>query len=197
MKRIFTSALLLLLVSFISNAQLLPEFFPEKSDDDVFMPTLTELLGEPVDDLGQLSGNEALKSDLVDYAKKFLGCRYRRGGKGPSVFDCSGFTSYVFRKFGYSLNPASRLQGMQGERVALQDAEVGDLMFFSGRKAGKTVGHVAMVIDVNQDTGQVKFIHASTSRGVVIETYPDGGYYSRRFLYIQRVLDDTSVMANN
>lgn len=164
---------------------------------DVYMPSLEEMLGEPVDNLGEISDNQWLKDGLVSYAKNYLGTRYRHGAKGPNAFDCSGFTSYVFKKFGYQLSPASRMQGTQGVRVDLGNVEVGDLMFFSGRRGGKTVGHVGMVVDVDRENGTLKFIHASTSKGVVIQHYPDGAYYSRHFLHVQRVIDhETPVSAN-
>lgn len=158
------------------------------SGNDVIMPSLAEMLGEDVDDFGEFDVNAALKSDLVGYAKQYLGTRYRRGGKGPNGFDCSGFTSYVFRNFGYVLSPASRMQGVQGEDVDIADVEVGDLMFFSGRAGGNTVGHVGMVVDVDRENGTCRFIHASSSQGVVIQQFPDGGYYSRRYLHSRRVL---------
>lgn len=157
---------------------------------DVYMPTLAEMLGEPVDNLGHITGNEWLKDQLVSYAKSYLGCRYRRGGKGPSAFDCSGFTSFVFRNFGYDLSPASSAQSLQGEHVDLHSAEVGDLMFFSGSRGGKRVGHVGMIIDVDRAKGTVKFIHASSSAGIEIQNFPDNGYYSKRFLSVRRVLND-------
>lgn len=159
----------------------------ELAEDDVYMPSLTELLGAPVDDLGFLSGMEGLEQDIVDYAKRFIGTRYRRGAKGPSSFDCSGFTSYVFRNFDYSLGASSRDQAKQGEAISVSEARPGDLVFFSGRRSGKTVGHVGIVVSVNND-GTVNFIHAATSRGVRIDSYPDGGYYSRRFHSIRRVI---------
>lgn len=161
--------------------------------EDEYMPSLSELLGEPVDDLGDPFVSEMIAGEMIDYAKQFLGTRYRRGAKGPSAFDCSGFTSYIFRNFGYTLSPASRLQGLQGEAVDMSEVEVGDLMFFSGRRGGNTVGHVGMVVDVDRENGSVKFIHASTSKGVVIDRWPDGGYYSRRFLHARRVLGDPTV----
>lgn len=159
----------------------------EPFDDSQFhVPTIEELLGE---DAGLTDfGREALKGELVDYAKNFLGTRYRRGAKGPKAFDCSGFTSYVFRQFGYSLGAASHIQGEQGVYVDLENAQPGDLIFFSGRRAGKHIGHVGMVVDVDPSGQSVKFIHASTSKGVVIDRYPDGGYYSRRFIGVRRVL---------
>lgn len=128
--------------------------------------------------------------DMVAYAKKFIGKRYRHGAKGPNRFDCSGFTSYVFKEFGYNLNPSSRAQYTQGESIKKEEILPGDLLFFSGRRAGRNVGHVGMVIDVNADDQSIKFIHATIGGGVKIDTYPDGGYYSKRFIGARRVLSD-------
>lgn len=164
---------------------------------DVYMPSLSEMLGEPVDNFGDVSDKQWLKDGIVSYAKNYLGTRYRHGAKGPKAFDCSGFTSYVFKKFGYQLSPSSRMQCSQGARVDIADVEVGDLMFFSGRRGGSTVGHVGMVIDVNREDGTLRFIHASSSKGVVIQNYPDGAYYSRHFLHVQRVIDHESPVAQN
>lgn len=170
---------------------------PEETDadfmafdiDDDYVPTLEELLGSPVDNLGYLSGAVGIENDIVDYAKTFIGKRYRRGAKGPSAFDCSGFTSYVFRNFDMSLGASSRAQALQGEKISVTDARPGDLVFFSGRRAGSTVGHVGIVVSADPVNGSVKFIHAATSRGVRIDSYPDGGYYSRRFHSIRRVIE--------
>lgn len=159
------------------------------NEAEFFGPALDELLGfasnveEPVAEV------DALKNELISYAKGFIGTRYRRGGKNPKGFDCSGFTSYVFRKFGYSLGAASYVQGTQGDSVdEVLDAQPGDLIFFSGSRKSSRVGHVGMVVDVDRNSGVVKFIHASIRKGVVIDQYPDGGYYSHRFIGVRRVL---------
>lgn len=164
--------------------------------DDYLMPTLSELLGEPVDDLGFLGGLGQLQMDLVDYAKNYLGTRYRSGSKGPSAFDCSGFTSFVFRKFGYNLNASSATQSLQGEEVDLKDAEVGDLIFFSGRRISKNVGHVGMITEIDREKGKVKFIHATIGQGVVISTYPDEPYYNNRFISVRHVISDDELLAD-
>lgn len=158
-------------------------------DDDIndalfVVPTIEELISETHRAESWLA--RRLGTSLVDYAKIFIGTRYRRGAKGPKAFDCSGFTSYVFRKFGYSLSPASHLQGTQGEKIKLDEAQPGDLIFFSGRRAGSRIGHVGMVVEAGD--GKVRFIHASTSQGVRIDIYPDGGYYSLRFIGVRRVI---------
>lgn len=162
--------------------------------EEVVLPQLSELLGGPVDEFGALisvpaDGTDTIGEQIIDYAKRFIGTRYRRGSKGPKAFDCSGFTSYVFRNFDLSLNASSRTQATQGERIDLTDARPGDLVFFAGRRGGSSVGHVGIVIAADPETGSIDFIHAATSRGVRIDSYPDGGYYSRRFHSIRRIIN--------
>lgn len=126
---------------------------------------------------------------MVDYAKRFLGTRYRLGATGPRAFDCSGFTGYVYRNFGIALDRTSREQFLQGEHVGVGNLRPGDLLFFSSRRSGRgNVGHVAMVVSVDKATQTCKFIHASVKKGVTYQTFPDGGYYQRNFLGARRIL---------
>lgn len=132
--------------------------------------------------------NSELISQLTDFASKYLGTRYRRGSAGPSAFDCSGFIGFVFKNFGYDLSRSSRTQYNEGEKVEDGDIRPGDLLFFAGRNSrSNRVGHVAMVVDVNPD-GSCTFIHASTSKGVVYQKFPDGGYYSKRYIGAKRII---------
>lgn len=136
-----------------------------------------------------LTNNSILVSDVIDYAKTFLGRPYRSGAKGPTAFDCSGFTSFVFKDFGINLNSSSSTQYLQGTHIDLEDVMPGDLIFFNGRKISKTrVGHVGMVIEVD-DSGCITFIHAACGSGVKIDKYPDDGYYSKRFIGTKRILE--------
>lgn len=131
-----------------------------------------------------------LADRMVDYAAKFLGTRYRLGADGPKAFDCSGFTSYVFREFGITLSRTSRQQYLQGSKVNVKDLRPGDLLFFSCRTSGRgNVGHVAMVAEVDAENGTCKFIHASVKYGVTYQNFPDGGYYDSHFIGARRVLD--------
>lgn len=139
-----------------------------------------------------LSLLSSLRNNIADYARGFMGTPYVWGAKGPRAFDCSGFTGYVFKNFGVNIGSHSRAQATYGKQVDIADAKVGDLMFFSRPKGGKTVGHVGMVVDVDRDNGTLKFIHASSRKGVVVQQFPDNGHYNKRFLQIRRVIDEDS-----
>ena len=105
-------------------------------------------------------------NDIVAYAQQFLGCRYVYGAAGPSSFDCSGLTMYVYKHFGYSLSHSSRVQATQGVSVDINNLQPGDILVFSND--GKNVGHVGIYI------GNDKFIHASdSSTGVIISNLHD------------------------
>lgn len=136
------------------------------------------------------SAASQLIDDMKGFAASFLGTRYRLGASGPSRFDCSGFTSYIYRNFGYELNRDSRSQYTQGQKVERDELRPGDLLFFSSRSSGKgRVGHVAMVTEVNAD-GSCTFIHASTAKGVTYQKFPDGAYYSNHYLGARRIISD-------
>ena len=123
---------------------------------------------------------------LMDEAFSHIGTRYRSGAKGPSAFDCSGFTSYVFRQFGENIGSCSRDQYAKNQPVSRGDLQTGDLVFFTGSNSGRGVGHVGIVVDVNSD-GTFSFIHASTSEGVKVSQSTDG-YYARRYVGARRVM---------
>lgn len=128
-----------------------------------------------------------LLDDLLSEARSHLGKRYSRGSKGPKAFDCSGFSSYVYRQFGYKLSPSSRDQYTQGEPVKRKDLRKGDLVFFKGRSLKGGVGHVGIVVDADEK-GNFSFIHASTSSGIVISNCHEP-YYSKRYVGSKRVID--------
>lgn len=173
----------------------------EEPTDDI-ISTLSENVSDPtssflilddegrqeIAELGLTNFRDELASQIIDYADSHLGRPYRRGAKGPSAFDCSGFTSYIFKNYDIALSPSSRTQYTQGRKISKDEIQPGDLLFFSGRRGGSTVGHVALAVDVD-DEGRVKFIHASNSKGITYDTYPDGGYYSKRFLGARRVIE--------
>lgn len=130
--------------------------------------------------------NSEQVDEIISFAKKFLGTPYHYAGSTPSGFDCSGFIYYVMGNFGFQLSRSSPGLAEFGETVKLADIRPGDLMFFKGRNANSSsVGHVAMVVEVTPDA--IRFIHSSSSRGVVIDNFKTSKYYIPRFIKAKRL----------
>ena len=143
---------------------------------------------ETVDSLATIK-EEMLRDSIVEYAKKHLGKPYRGGGKGPKVFDCSGFTRFVYQQFGHALSASASGQHKEVKHLETEKIKRGDLLFFKGRNAHeKRVGHVGLVCDIDKETGSIKFIHAAFNGGVRYDFYPEGRYYKERFVCAGRVL---------
>lgn len=129
------------------------------------------------------------QDDIIEYGKKFLYKPYSYSGKGPHSFDCSGFTSFVFKEFGYSLNQSSSGQSQQGKAIKQKDdLQVGDLVFFEGRSHDGRVGHVGIVSELRKN-GRFKFLHASTQHGVIFSSSEEP-YYKARYLHGSRIVKD-------
>lgn len=129
----------------------------------------------------------SMLSDLLSEANRHIGKPYSRGSKGPRAFDCSGFSSYVYRQFGINLSSSSGAQFGQGVAVNRNELRKGDLVFFTSRRSGKNVGHVGIVVSSDQ-TGNFKFIHASSSRGITVDNC--AGYYEGRYLGARRIITE-------
>ncbi len=135
--------------------------------------------------------SSTIQEDLLAYSKRYLGKPYRYAGKGPNAFDCSGFTSFVFKNFGYRLNSSSAGQDRQVPTVARkEELRAGDLVFFEGSRRNGRVGHVGIVTEISP-SGRFKFIHASTTSGVIVSSSSEP-YYSARYLRGGRVLEDNA-----
>lgn len=136
--------------------------------------------------------NASLQDELIEYGRKYLGKPYKYAGKGPDVFDCSGYTSFVFNKFGYKLSPSSSGQDRQVPNILRkEDLSKGDLVFFEGQAQNGQVGHVGIVTKVKPN-GEFDFIHASINKGVTI-TKSTEPYYASRYLRGGRVIDNNTV----
>lgn len=126
------------------------------------------------------------RNHLMDKAFSFLGTRYRMGSTGPSAFDCSGFTSFVFGLNDFSIGRTSRDQYARNTPIKRDELQRGDLVFFTSPRSGKGVGHVGIVVDVDPLTSTFTFIHASTREGVTVSHSTDG-YYQSRYIGARRV----------
>ena len=137
------------------------------------------MCGSSASAAGSLGGSA---SDVVSFAKQYLGTRYAYGGSSPSGFDCSGFTMYVYKNFGYSLphTATGQWQSGYGTRIYnISELQPGDLVFFCdpSRSNGKACSHAGIYV------GGGQMIHSSSSRsGGVIISDLTSGYYNTYFV---------------
>ena len=128
---------------------------------------------------------QKLRTDITHYAKKHVGARYRYGGKSPTGFDCSGFTSFVMHQFDIPVSGPSYSQESLGKKIKKEDARPGDLVFFRKRKGGK-IFHVAIVYD--NDREGISVVHSTSSRGVVIDHLEKSSYWRTKVMTVRDVV---------
>ena len=138
---------------------------------------------EVADDIIIGASENYLAAQLVNNSMQFLGVRYRGGGISTQGMDCSGMVTAVFNLFDKKLPRSSHQMATVGEKVDACDAQKGDLIFF--KTNGRSISHVGIVTEVLED--EVRFIHSSTSQGVMISSTKES-YYKRTFAQINRVL---------
>ncbi|MFY0483655.1 C40 family peptidase [Flavobacterium sp. PLA-1-15] len=125
-----------------------------------------------------------LAMQMINNAMQFLGVRYRGGGTTTAGMDCSGMVTAVFDIFDLKLPRSSHEMATVGEKIDGKDAKKGDLIFFKTSRRG--ISHVGIISEITDDN-EIKFIHSSTSQGVVISSMNEP-YYKKTFVQINRVL---------
>ncbi len=123
------------------------------------------------------SSGTSKSSKITSLAKKKLGRRYVWGATGEkNTFDCSGFTTYVYKKNGIQLPRRAIAQSKYGKYVPRKNLQKGDLIFFDTSKHHKGyVNHVGIYL------GNGKFIHASSAKKKVVITSLNKAFYSQRY----------------
>lgn len=129
-----------------------------------------------------LSSSSALGQQIAGYALQFVGYPYVYGGSSPSGFDCSGFTSYIYKQFGYSINRTASNQLDNGYAVDRSALQPGDLVMFCQYGSTKRASHVGLYIGGNQ------YIHASTPGTGVIISDMDDPYVSSGYVGARRIV---------
>ncbi len=128
----------------------------------------------------------SITDSIVNFGKMFLKTPYQYGSSGADSFDCSGFTSFVYRNFGYNLHHSSAKQAEQFDTVKRSQIKSGDLVYFSGNRRKSRVGHVGIVVAAKEN-GEFDFIHAAIRGGVIISNSKEQ-YYTNRFVKANRVI---------
>lgn len=138
----------------------------ERIEGEVLGQVVEQEITEPTSSKGE---------EIVAYAKQYLGAKYVYGGSGPSTFDCSGFTMYVYQHFGVHLSHSATAQSKNGSYIAKEELQPGDLVFFKDYETMNGIGHCGIYI------GEGNFIHASSGTGycVKISTLLTGSYLAR------------------
>ncbi len=134
---------------------------------------------------------------LLTEAESYLGTPYRYGGMTRSGIDCSAFVLSVFGAVaGVNLPRVAASQAQEGEKIDKENLQKGDLVFFSHGRG--RISHVGIVESVTAE-GDIKFIHAATSRGVMVSSLADS-YWGPKFRFAKRVMSQeifNSNYANN
>lgn len=124
---------------------------------------------------------------VITTARTFVGTPYKYGGTTRSGMDCSGLLLNSFKAINMPLPRTSEAQSKAGKEVKMNELKPGDLVFFATGDKKKKITHVGLVTDVRKKDN-VKFIHSSTSLGVV-ETNLHSDYYIKRFRTARRVIE--------
>ena len=148
-----------------------------KADGLIGPATYSALLGKDMPDINY--GISSLASSIVATSMNYIGVPYVFGGTSPYGFDCSGYVQYVFANAGISIPRTADVQYEFGTPISTTELVSGDLVFFSTYTYGAS--HVGIYLGDNQ------FIHASSSRGVTIDSL-GSSYWSSHYIGAHRIL---------
>ncbi|WP_264526138.1 C40 family peptidase [Flavobacterium sp. N502536] len=129
--------------------------------------------------------NKYTVTHLIEHATDNIGVRYKAGGTTKSGYDCSGLVFTTFESENIKLPRNSFEQAKVGRVIKFNDARKGDLIFFKTNRS-KQINHVGLIVEVKSD--EIKFVHSSTSKGVIISSTKEA-YYQNSFTQINRVIE--------
>jgi cell wall-associated NlpC family hydrolase len=155
---------------------------PEKEKEVPKKNKLFEV--EELDYVINTDNTSYLVEQLINSATENIGVNYRSGGTTNAGFDCSGLMYNIFDLYNIKLPRSSFEQSKLGAVVERENIKKGDLIFFrtNGRRQ---INHVGMVLEITAD--EIKFIHSSTSNGVMISSTKES-YYQKAFAQVNRIL---------
>ena len=122
---------------------------------------------------------------IVRNALKYKGVKYKFGGTTRRGMDCSGVVYVAFGQESFKLPRVSRDMARRGKKISLNKTQKGDLLFFQTNKSRRRINHVGLV--VSHIKGQIRFIHATTSKGVIVSNLSQK-YWKKAFVKATKVL---------
>jgi probable lipoprotein NlpC len=122
---------------------------------------------------------------IISNALKYKGVPYKFGGTTKRGMDCSGIVYVSYLQENTPLPRVSRDMAKRGKKVSLKNAKKGDLLFFKTSKRRNRINHVGLIISVKKN--QIRFIHATSSRGVITSLLSDT-YWKSAFVKVKRIL---------
>ena len=125
-----------------------------------------------------LKNSKSVKRQLYSQYKEWKGVRYKANGLSKKGIDCSGFVHLTFRdKLGRKIPRTTSQLSRLGSKISRKQLRAGDLVFF---KTGIKIRHVGIYVEKG------KFLHASTSKGVIISRL-DNVYWQKHFWHARRI----------
>ena len=118
-----------------------------------------------------------MRDEIIKTALSLRGKAYKKNGKGPDGFDCSGFVYYVYNKSNIRLAPSTKKLIRYGRKITLANVKPGDLVFFKAKK----IFHVGIMLNHEE------FIHSSTRKGITVDRL-DSPYWGKKSLHFRCVL---------
>ena len=129
--------------------------------------------------------SNATADAVVKEAEKYKGVRYKYGGTTKKGMDCSGLVVTAFGSENISLPRTTGDLSSTGDWIDLKTVQKGDLLFFATQKNSRKINHIG-IVTTSRD-GYVDFIHASSSKGVMISNLAERYWYFA-FVQARRVL---------
>lgn len=123
------------------------------------------------------------RQQILSSAKHYIGSKYLYGGRDRMGFDCSGLIRKIFFENKIDIRGNSRTLSQLGKPKTINNALIGDLVFF---KKGNSVNHVALIAEVNQN--ELWVIHSTSSRGVIRENIFASTYWNSKEYFIKDLL---------
>lgn len=124
-------------------------------------------------------------SNIINYAKRFKGVRYKWGGTTKSGMDCSGLIYTSYQAYNITLPRISRDIAKKGKKISLKHVQGGDLLFFKTGNRRNNINHVGLVI--KSKSGVIEFIHATSGKGVIISKLSEK-YWKSAFFEARKIL---------